>query len=663
MTGSRKTAGAASYERPFTPTGGVETTLQDVLDKADRVSTTAQSVPSFSAASTAYIPTGTNNVLVEFYAPNVMVPATLIGGAKYKLVQSEPSHPLKFQNDGRWFEIDEDTPDVSMAGATEDGATDDYSAFASMTSLGKSFTVTKRGTRYRVTSPIQLASNQVMRGIGNPEIRIDSASSAILFKFDGCTDSAIEDIVMSVSASCPDTAVVTFASSFRCALRRCEGDGLRSDPLSGTVVISGSSFFNEISDNYFDNCQGTAIKLMGSSVSLNDILRNTLQNNGGFGIFLDTGVNKTTIRGNKTTASTLELIGIRYTCYENNVDGNFASGSGDNGISISGFNNTVTNNHCRGNEQEGIGIFGSGNTVTGNVCFDNGQDTSYDFAGIAIWPGFGGTGQKNVITGNTTGNSVGNTSQKNGIRINDNLFYPVWVTATAITAGAQRVNGLNIYQAATSGTTGATAPVHTTGTVSDGGVDWTWIAAFTGTATAAYNQIGPNTSVNEITDVFNMNGWGSDILISESLMRFPGKAVFDGGSSATWTSVNSLTVGKNNGNTGIAVWPGTGGIGRLAFGQASARAYLTYTVSTDALAIASGGADRVYLPASGRVGINKAAPDYQFDVNGAIGFAPGASVTPANNGDVVFQLTSNTQLTVKAKGSDGVVRSGNITLA
>lgn len=43
--------------------------------------------------------------------------------------------------------------------------------------------------------------------------------------------------------------------------------------------------------------------------------------------------------------------------------------------------------------------------------------------------------------------------------------------------------------------------------------------------------------------------------------------------------------------------------------------------------------------------------------------SPPASVTPANNGDVTFQFTSNTQLTIKAKGSDGVVRSVNLTLA
>lgn len=42
---------------------------------------------------------------------------------------------------------------------------------------------------------------------------------------------------------------------------------------------------------------------------------------------------------------------------------------------------------------------------------------------------------------------------------------------------------------------------------------------------------------------------------------------------------------------------------------------------------------------------------------------PAASVTPANNGDVVFQLTSNTSMQIKAKGSDGVVRSATLALA
>jgi hypothetical protein len=54
---------------------------------------------------------------------------------------------------------------------------------------------------------------------------------------------------------------------------------------------------------------------------------------------------------------------------------------------------------------------------------------------------------------------------------------------------------------------------------------------------------------------------------------------------------------------------------------------------------------------------------FEVASNGMPTFRPPASSTPVNNGDVSFQLTSNTQLTFKAKGSDGVVRSGSLTLA
>ncbi len=42
--------------------------------------------------------------------------------------------------------------------------------------------------------------------------------------------------------------------------------------------------------------------------------------------------------------------------------------------------------------------------------------------------------------------------------------------------------------------------------------------------------------------------------------------------------------------------------------------------------------------------------------------APGSSVTPANNGDVAFELTNDTTLTIRAKGSDGVERSAVLDL-
>ena len=52
-----------------------------------------------------------------------------------------------------------------------------------------------------------------------------------------------------------------------------------------------------------------------------------------------------------------------------------------------------------------------------------------------------------------------------------------------------------------------------------------------------------------------------------------------------------------------------------------------------------------------------------LDITGTIRLSPPASVTPANNGELMVEATSNTSLTLKLRGSDGVVRSASLTLA
>ncbi|WP_046111816.1 SGNH/GDSL hydrolase family protein [Aquincola tertiaricarbonis] len=54
-----------------------------------------------------------------------------------------------------------------------------------------------------------------------------------------------------------------------------------------------------------------------------------------------------------------------------------------------------------------------------------------------------------------------------------------WATGVAVVAGDMRTNGGNTYQATTSGTTGATAPVHGSGSASDGTVTWLFLGAGT----------------------------------------------------------------------------------------------------------------------------------------------------------------------------------------
>jgi len=53
----------------------------------------------------------------------------------------------------------------------------------------------------------------------------------------------------------------------------------------------------------------------------------------------------------------------------------------------------------------------------------------------------------------------------------------------------------------------------------------------------------------------------------------------------------------------------------------------------------------------------------QITEGGSFLFTPAEIANPVNNGDMVFELTSNTQLTIKVKGSDGIIRKVALTLA
>lgn len=61
-----------------------------------------------------------------------------------------------------------------------------------------------------------------------------------------------------------------------------------------------------------------------------------------------------------------------------------------------------------------------------------------------------------------------------------------WTTATAFAANSYCFYNGNYYQTTAGGTTGATPPTHTSGSVSDGGVTWTYY-------NGAYNQFLANT--------------------------------------------------------------------------------------------------------------------------------------------------------------------------
>lgn len=80
-------------------------------------------VPSFVNATAAIIPASVQRIYIEAYDPNYAIPGTVVGGAHYKRVPSEPSHALKRQISGVWWEFDEPFVTLEQCGAFCDGST------------------------------------------------------------------------------------------------------------------------------------------------------------------------------------------------------------------------------------------------------------------------------------------------------------------------------------------------------------------------------------------------------------------------------------------------------------------------------------------------------------------------------------------------------------
>lgn len=220
---------------------------------------------------------------------------------------------------------------------------------------------------------------------------------------------------------------------------------------------------------------GTGMAVYG--VSAGEFVDNDLSNNAQFACHVDQGTNTSLFRGNRCNGSGLELIGMTYSCWGNRVEGNHAEDTGDNGISITGFDNIIVGNICRGNYHCGIGLYGHRNVVTGNHCLNNDQRFTVDgtsFPGILVQPVSGGLASENTIIGNICSDTQAVPTQEYGVKMM-NSGYTAWAQGQAVTVGTFRTSSVRLYVATTAGTTGAVAPTHTTGAVSDGGVTWQFV--------------------------------------------------------------------------------------------------------------------------------------------------------------------------------------------
>lgn len=355
---------------------------------------------------------------------------------------------------------------VSDFGIICDGVTDEAAELNAAIQLvnaygGGTIRLKPGATLYIGASRIDMASNVFVVGDGST---IKGTSQ--FFRANAITGGGFKGITfLGVAAS--GTPLVQNCSQF--VIDECVFDG-----LGFYVSLTGTSNKCRISNSIFRN--GFGIQLSGASVTDNIVSGNRLTTTAGFGILLTGGANGNLVEGNRGINTSIELVGVTYQCYNNRIIGNQVEGTGDNGISITGYNNTVVGNVAKGNAFHGICIYGKYNTVTGNICLNNGQ-AGANYGGITLAGASGGIASLNSVSGNFCDDDQAVPTQSYGVKVNAST-YTAWGSGQSITTGTYRQNAGKVYISASAGTTGVTAPTHTTGTVSDGGVSWTYIDSY-----------------------------------------------------------------------------------------------------------------------------------------------------------------------------------------
>lgn len=374
--------------------------------------------------------------------------------------------------------VQEQTGAVSARsyGADNTGATNVAStlqaAIDALAAMGGGTLLVPAGT-YLISTQVNLRTKVRVQGVGYPTLRM--GAGVRIFLGDGIADASVEGFAVDGNAQ-TGGGFVRLINTTGCRVSDNRLSGVPSTDNGSIVIFGTASERNEVSGNIINNSVGNAIGVIGSGCRRNLVDNNRINACGGFGVFVAGRSQRNTITRNRTTANGIELIGLAVGSDHNIISGNHAEGCGDNGISITGNYNVVEGNHCYSNDLSGIHLYGSLNTCTGNVCLRNGRAAA-GRAGIYVQPVFGGTGQHNSITGNVCDDDQATATQTNGIRIVA-ASYTAWASGRAIAVGDYRLNGVRIYKAATAGTTGTTAPTHTSGTESDGGVSWESVNAF-----------------------------------------------------------------------------------------------------------------------------------------------------------------------------------------
>jgi hypothetical protein len=399
--------------------------------------------------------------------------------------------------------------------AKGDGTTDDTTAINNALAAAK-HVILPAGT-YKTTGALTIPADTTLEGIGKPTIHYYGTTQSIGVVQTGGAGAQLRNVTIDGGGA--NTPITPFVSW---------GLYVAHDRFLGASIdilnYRQRGAYVTASQGLLWHCRipvrtGPGVAIYGASLfTLDDIdFTNATNVAANFGVHVSNGTNRCLFRNLRcyndnsagTTTRSLELLGMTYDCWDNRVTGCHAEGTGDNGISITGYGNVVSENVCRGNYHAGLGIYGKLNAVGKNQCSNNNQRFPIDgltFANIDVIPAFGGEGAHNSITGNVTFDDQATPTAETGVRLRNNS-YNKWVSGNTFTSSNRycyvdstvpgsglAANTYQVYAALTltSAAAGNTPPTHTTGTVSDGTIDWTFLFTATPNLHAHDNYVADN---------------------------------------------------------------------------------------------------------------------------------------------------------------------------
>ena len=362
---------------------------------------------------------------------------------------------------------------VYNGGARGNGTTNDWGAFSQALASGAKHIIVPYPTSsyYLSGAVLDIPAGVTIHGLGyRPQIKADSSLATDLFRFNAVTGAGMKNLTLNgnYSATSATALIYCAAGTTKIAL-----EGIDCLNAKGYGIYSGGLTNSTLRDIKAVSGQNSGIEFAESGTSGNIIDGFYANANAGMGIRAANGAHHNKFLNLSCTSNTLELLGMTYECYSNIIANVHAQGTGDNGVSITGYNNSLSNITTHNNNNNGLSIYGHNNRATNITAYNNNQSAS-GFCGITLSGGFGGRSDNNILSNLHTYDDQGSPTQVHGLVMGANN-YTNWSAGAAKGARATVYYLNNVYFTSAGGTTGVTAPTHTAGSVSDGGVTWLFL--------------------------------------------------------------------------------------------------------------------------------------------------------------------------------------------